>query len=69
MDFIVSTCCEKIIVMAKQVKEESRDTTKENKKQDLRSRGLCLVAIPSTAALANGNTLDFWSPTFGGTFR
>lgn len=43
--------------------------TKENMKEDLRSRGLCLVTIPSTVALANGNILDFWSPTFGGTFR
>ncbi|CAK9327374.1 unnamed protein product [Citrullus colocynthis] len=50
------------------IKEELKDT-KENMKEDLRSRGLCLVTIPSTVALANGNILDFWSPTFGGTFR
>ncbi|XP_023001290.1 transcription factor bHLH112-like isoform X1 [Cucurbita maxima] len=47
-----------------------KEELEENKKQDLTSRGLCLVPIPTTVALANGNnTLDFWSPTFGGTFR
>ncbi|KAL0535133.1 hypothetical protein IC582_029456 [Cucumis melo] len=49
--------------------EEELKNTNENMKEDLRSRGLCLVTIPSTVALANGNILNFWSPTFGGTFR
>ncbi|TYK26344.1 transcription factor bHLH112-like protein isoform X1 [Cucumis melo var. makuwa] len=45
--------------------EEELKNTNENMKEDLRSRGLCLVTIPSTVALANGNILNFWSPTFG----
>ncbi|XAR66348.1 hypothetical protein NMG60_11012545 [Bertholletia excelsa] len=38
-------------------------------KQDLRSRGLCLVPISSTFAVANETTADFWTPTFGAMFR
>lgn len=41
----------------------------EGLKQDLRSRGLCLVPISSTFPVAAENTTDFWTPTFGGTFR
>ncbi|XP_059438121.1 transcription factor bHLH112 isoform X2 [Corylus avellana] len=41
----------------------------EGAKQDLRSRGLCLVPISSTYPVANETTADFWTPTFGGTFR
>ncbi|KAJ7946876.1 putative Transcription factor [Quillaja saponaria] len=37
--------------------------------KDLRSRGLCLVPISSTFPVANETTADFWTPTFGGTFR
>ncbi|XP_061982940.1 transcription factor bHLH112-like isoform X1 [Populus nigra] len=40
----------------------------EGPKQDLRSRGLCLVPISSTFPVANETTADFWTPTFGGTF-
>ncbi|KAE8696760.1 bHLH114 protein [Hibiscus syriacus] len=35
--------------------------------RDLRSLGLCLVPISSTFPVAN-ETVDFWTPTFGGTF-
>ncbi|KAL4310393.1 hypothetical protein GQ457_01G042630 [Hibiscus cannabinus] len=38
-------------------------------KQDLRSRGLCLVPISSTFPVANETTTDFWTPAFGGTLR
>ncbi|XP_023002945.1 transcription factor bHLH112-like isoform X1 [Cucurbita maxima] len=38
-------------------------------KQDLRSRGLCLVPVSSTFPVSNVGTADFWTPTFGGTFR
>ncbi|XP_074588372.1 transcription factor bHLH123-like isoform X2 [Curcuma longa] len=34
--------------------------------QDLRSRGLCLVPISSTFAVANEIPTDFWTPTFMG---
>ncbi|KAM0823387.1 hypothetical protein ACQ4PT_070899 [Festuca glaucescens] len=38
-------------------------------KEDLRSRGLCLIPVASTYAVANETTPEFWHPTFGGTFR
>ncbi|XP_077211088.1 transcription factor bHLH123-like isoform X2 [Tasmannia lanceolata] len=41
----------------------------EGSKQDLRSRGLCLVPISSTFPVTNETTADFWTPTFRGTFR
>lgn len=41
----------------------------EGSKQDLRSRGLCLVPISSTFPVATETTTDFWTPNFGGTFR
>ncbi|XVE51215.1 hypothetical protein DITRI_Ditri02bG0021900 [Diplodiscus trichospermus] len=51
--------------------QQSTDQLKdpEGPKQDLRSRGLCLVPISSTFPVANETTADFWTPTFGGTFR
>ncbi|MCD9640938.1 hypothetical protein HAX54_026695 [Datura stramonium] len=37
-------------------------------KQDLRSRGLCLVPVSSTFPVTNETTIDFWTPnSFGGT--
>ncbi|CAL5183332.1 unnamed protein product [Lathyrus oleraceus] len=39
----------------------------ERKKQDLRSQGLCLVPISSTFPMTNETSVDFWTPTFGGT--
>ncbi|KAL7142762.1 hypothetical protein ABFS83_08G145500 [Erythranthe nasuta] len=36
---------------------------------DLKSRGLCLVPISSTFPIASETTSDFWTPTFGGSFR
>ncbi|KVI02217.1 Myc-type, basic helix-loop-helix (bHLH) domain-containing protein [Cynara cardunculus var. scolymus] len=38
-------------------------------RQDLRSRGLCLVPVSSTFPVTHETTVDFWTPTFGGTFR
>ncbi|KAF0927088.1 hypothetical protein E2562_029847 [Oryza meyeriana var. granulata] len=38
-------------------------------KQDLRSRGLCLVPVASTYTGASETGTEFWHPTFGGTFR
>ncbi|XP_022777385.1 transcription factor bHLH112-like [Durio zibethinus] len=51
--------------------QQSTDKLKdpEGPKQDLRSRGLCLVPISSTFPVANETTVDFWTPTFGGSFR
>ncbi|XP_055828069.1 transcription factor bHLH112-like [Solanum dulcamara] len=36
-------------------------------KQDLRSKGLCLVPISSTFPVAAEITMDFWTPTLGRT--
>ncbi|XP_030478653.1 transcription factor bHLH123 isoform X2 [Cannabis sativa] len=47
--------------------EKSKDT--EDLKQDLRSRGLCLVPVSSTFPMTHETAVDFWTPTFGGTFR
>lgn len=47
--------------------DKSKDT--EDSKQDLRSRGLCLVPVSSTFPVTHETTVDFWTPTFGGTFR
>ncbi|XP_050368593.1 transcription factor bHLH112-like isoform X3 [Argentina anserina] len=41
--------------------------TEQGGKQDLKSRGLCLVPISSTFPVANETTADFWTPTFGAT--
>ncbi|XP_039061165.1 transcription factor bHLH123-like [Hibiscus syriacus] len=47
--------------------EKSMDP--EGFKQDLRSRGLCLVPVSSTFPVTHESSVDFWTPTFGGTFR
>ncbi|CAD6236472.1 unnamed protein product [Miscanthus lutarioriparius] len=47
--------------------EDSKDDNGDTK-QDLRSRGLCLVPVASTYTVA-ADTPEFWHPTFGGTFR
>ncbi|CAL9760878.1 unnamed protein product [Musa acuminata subsp. burmannicoides] len=49
------------------IPEESKDC--DEPKQDLRSRGLCLVPVTSTYPVASETTTDFWHPTLGGTFR
>ncbi|KAK2408425.1 transcription factor bHLH123 [Trifolium repens] len=41
----------------------------EGPKQDLRSRGLCLVPVSSTFPMTHEPTVEYWTPTFGGTFR
>ncbi|MCL7039047.1 hypothetical protein MKW94_010173 [Papaver nudicaule] len=41
----------------------------ERQRQDLRSRGLCLVPMSSTFSVTNETSTDFWTPTFGGTYR
>nr|GME01036.1 transcription factor bHLH112-like [Ipomoea batatas] len=41
----------------------------EGRKAELRSRGLCLVPISSTFPVATETSSDFWTPTFGASFR
>ncbi|XP_024534097.1 homeotic protein female sterile isoform X1 [Selaginella moellendorffii] len=43
---------------------KSRDN--DEPRQDLRSRGLCLVPISCTLQVANDNGADFWTPNIGG---
>ncbi|KAL5731071.1 hypothetical protein ACHQM5_003831 [Ranunculus cassubicifolius] len=47
--------------------DKSKD--KEGPQQDLRSRGLCLVPMASIFPVTNETSADFWTPTFGGTYR
>ncbi|KAL2641887.1 hypothetical protein R1flu_009474 [Riccia fluitans] len=41
----------------------------EDSRQDLRSRGLCLVPVSCTLQVANDNGADFWTPAIGGSCR
>ncbi|GLT83449.1 hypothetical protein SLE2022_017390 [Rubroshorea leprosula] len=50
-----------------QPSDKSKDP--EGPKQDLRSRGLCLVPVSSTFPVTHETSVDFWTTTFGGTFR
>ncbi|XP_039070431.1 transcription factor bHLH112-like [Hibiscus syriacus] len=54
-----------------EVYEQRKDELKDpdEPKQDLRSRGLCLVPVSNTFPVTNETTIDFWTPTFGGTLR
>ncbi|XWS27924.1 hypothetical protein CRYUN_Cryun25bG0022100 [Craigia yunnanensis] len=54
-------------IQHQQNSEKSKDP--EGPKQDLRNRGLCLVPVSSTFPVTHEPTIDFWTPTFGGTFR
>ncbi|KAJ6795819.1 transcription factor bHLH112-like isoform X1 [Iris pallida] len=51
--------------------QQSSDKSKdgEGTKQDLRSRGLCLVPVESIYPVASETMADLWTPTFGGTYR
>ncbi|KAL8046468.1 hypothetical protein ABFX02_08G179200 [Erythranthe guttata] len=49
-----------------------KSNDREGQRQDLRSRGLCLVPISNTYPVTDHETScagDFWTPTFGATFR
>ncbi|KZV55966.1 Basic helix-loop-helix DNA-binding superfamily protein [Dorcoceras hygrometricum] len=54
-------------VQRQQISDKSKDP--EGPRHDLRSRGLCLVPVSSTFPVTQETTVDFWTPTFGGTFR
>ncbi|KAJ8542958.1 hypothetical protein K7X08_005481 [Anisodus acutangulus] len=55
--------------MQHQQSGDKSNVNQEGGKQDLRSRGLCLVPVSSTFPVTHETTVDFWTPTFGGTFR
>ncbi|KAF8391439.1 hypothetical protein HHK36_023744 [Tetracentron sinense] len=50
--------------------QQNSDKSKNHQgpKQDLRSRGLCLVPTSTTFPVTDGSVSDFWTSTFGGTF-
>ncbi|XP_034909725.1 transcription factor bHLH123 isoform X1 [Populus alba] len=54
-------------ILHQQSSDKSKDL--EGQKQDLRSRGLCLVPVSSTFPVTHETAVDFWTPTFGGTYR
>ncbi|KAE8724437.1 bHLH123 protein [Hibiscus syriacus] len=54
---------------AASIQQEVYEKRTDEPKQDLRSRGLCLVPISNTFPVTNETTADFWTPTFGGTLR
>ncbi|BBN03012.1 protein MpBHLH45 [Marchantia polymorpha subsp. ruderalis] len=43
--------------------------SQDDARQDLRSRGLCLVPVSCTLQVANDNGADFWTPAIGGSCR
>ncbi|XP_039034438.1 transcription factor bHLH112-like [Hibiscus syriacus] len=53
------------------IQQQNTDKLKyqEGPKQDLRSRGLCLVPVLSTFPVTTETPVDFWTPTFGAAFR
>lgn len=56
-----------LLFWSMQKSDKSKDP--EGPKHDLRGRGLCLVPVSSTFPAAHETTVDFWTPTFAGTFR
>ncbi|CAL9177350.1 unnamed protein product [Musa hybrid cultivar] len=52
-----------------QTKASDKPKDCEGRNLNLRSRGLCLIPISSTFAVANEIPTDCWTPTFIGTFR
>ncbi|CAN6327708.1 unnamed protein product [Urochloa humidicola] len=59
--------CGRPVQVQKLQQQQVKDDTET--KEDLRSRGLCLVPVASTYAVASETAPEFWHPTFGGTFR
>ncbi|XP_048438546.1 transcription factor bHLH112 isoform X1 [Pyrus x bretschneideri] len=55
--------------MQQQQGTDKMEEASEGAQQDLQSLGLCLVPISSTFPVANETTADFWTPSFGATFR
>ncbi|CAA6656510.1 unnamed protein product [Spirodela intermedia] len=49
--------------------DSDNSSKSDDPKDDLRSRGLCLVPISSTFPVINETTPDFWTPTFGAPYR
>ncbi|KAF8109672.1 hypothetical protein N665_0093s0025 [Sinapis alba] len=50
-------------------KSDHHKELEDSEEPDLRSRGLCLVPVSSIFPVTQDTVVDFWTPTFGGTFR
>ncbi|CAI9292640.1 unnamed protein product [Lactuca saligna] len=55
--------------MQRQQIHDNVKTIMEDKQQDLRSRGLCLVPVSSTFPVTTEAATDYWTSSFGTTFR
>ncbi|KAI3717874.1 hypothetical protein L1987_69779 [Smallanthus sonchifolius] len=66
---VLSTPYMKNAAIMQQQQQQISDKPSEGSGQDLRSRGLCLVPLSSTFQVTHETTVDFWTPSFGGTFR
>ncbi|KAI3708491.1 hypothetical protein L2E82_37663 [Cichorium intybus] len=55
--------------MQQQQKQQEQEKPSDGPRHDLKRRGLCLVPVSSTFPVTQETTVNFWTPTFGGTFR
>lgn len=60
---------QELIIMNYVLQKLDKSKDGDGSRQDLRSRGLCLVPVSSTFPVTHETAVDFWTPTFGGTFR
>ncbi|KAK9064209.1 hypothetical protein SSX86_015589 [Deinandra increscens subsp. villosa] len=56
-------------MQVQQINDKMKDNGEGAKQQDLRSRGLCLVPVSSTFPVATETTPDYWTSSFGSTFK
>ncbi|XP_028808574.1 transcription factor bHLH68-like [Neltuma alba] len=47
----------------------NQQESREERKKDLRSRGLCLVPVSCTMQVGSDNGADYWAPALGAGFR
>ncbi|KAF9666896.1 hypothetical protein SADUNF_Sadunf16G0276400 [Salix dunnii] len=66
---VLSEAIEYIKFLHEQVTGSDKAKDLQGEKQDLRSRGLCLVPVSSTFPVTHETAVDLWTPTFGGTYR
>ncbi|KAI7738180.1 hypothetical protein M8C21_007563, partial [Ambrosia artemisiifolia] len=52
-----------------QINDQIKDNPDGAKQQDLRSRGLCLVPVSSTFPVATETAPEYWTSSYGSTFK
>ncbi|XP_065865249.1 transcription factor bHLH68-like isoform X2 [Euphorbia lathyris] len=62
----ISVAGERNSVFPEDPGQDSQDNNNNNKPNDLRSRGLCLVRLSCTEHVGSNNGADFWAPAIGG---